>query len=98
MNNKTLCIISLIVVSYFLFLFLNGYITKINIPVLGVLQELLTIPALVVEFTLLFLTARRVIKKGFLGDTYLFTSFMSLFVGAVIIIGSVALSFLGYAV
>jgi len=95
MTNKALCLLSLLVVGYFVLLFINGYLIKIVLPLLGAIQELVTLPALVLQVALLVVAAKRLSRKGWLRDAYLLTSFSSLCVSALVTAGSLTMAFLG---
>ncbi|MEZ0607953.1 hypothetical protein ACAW74_05520 [Fibrella sp. WM1] len=98
MTNKALCLLSLLTIGYFFLLCINGYLIRLNNPLLGAIQELVTIPALALEIVLLVVAAKRLSQTGLFRDRYLLTSFSVLCLNAFFIIGSFALAFLGHAV
>ena len=69
-NSKLIFLLSLVVSIYFLFLYLNAYILRWDFVLIGVFQELLTIPVMLGELILLFFSIR-----GFILSKYLFKSY-----------------------
>lgn len=63
MKDKTLFYLSMMVVCYFAILFMNAYWLKINSPVFSFLQELLTIPVLLLQGILLVITTYKTVIK-----------------------------------
>ncbi len=63
MKDKPLLYLSLTVVCYFAILFMNTYWLKISHPVFSFLQELLTIPMLVLQAILLVIAIYKTVIK-----------------------------------
>ena len=64
--------ISIIASLFLLFIYLNSTILKLNYILIGVFQELLTIPCILIQPVLLFLSLRRFIKIKFKVKSYTF--------------------------
>ena len=68
---------ALFTVTYFGLIFLNGTFFKIENVLLGVIQELTTLPAILLQFSLLLFAIFRFAKGGFKILSYsFFTSFI----------------------
>jgi len=64
-TDKNLLQGTLISSVYFTFIYLNSTIFKFDFVLIGVFQELLTIPFLLLEFLLLFVAIKFSIRDGF---------------------------------
>ena len=64
--------ISIVASLFLLFIYLNSTILKLNYILIGVFQELLTIPCILIQPVLLFLSLRRFIKIKFKVKSYTF--------------------------
>ena len=78
--SKRLFLMSLCVIGYFCLLGLNAYIVKSNFILIGVFQELLTLPLLFIQFVLLVFSIIFVIKGNFRIKTYSFWTFLLLLI------------------
>ena len=87
-NNNQLFITSLIISGYFAFLFLNTYVIKLENVIIGVIQELVTIPALLILLFLFFFSIKRSIRDKFSIKEYSFWAFGVLFVTVIVTFGS----------
>lgn len=77
--NKSLLCISIITSMFLLLIYLNSKIFKIDFVLIGVFQELLTIPSILAQPVLLFLSLRKLISIKFKMKSYaFFTSIISL--------------------
>ena len=88
MKNKTLFHLTLAVGTYLLFLLLNAYVFKFNYTFIGVIQELVTIPVLILNAVLLGVAIKRVVANGKLKDSYLLGSSVLLLTSLTVVIGS----------
>ena len=86
-NNNQLFITSLIISGYFAFLFLNAYVIKLENVIIGVIQELVTIPALLILLFLFFFSIKRSIRDKFSIKEYSFWAFVVLFVTVIVTFG-----------
>ena len=86
-NNNQLFITSLIISGYFAFLFLNAYVIKLENVIIGVIQELVTIPALLILLFLFFFSIKRSIRDKFSIKEYSFWAFVVLFVMVIVTFG-----------
>lgn len=77
LTGKKIFFVSMGVVGYFCVLCLNANILKSDSIFMGVLQELLTLPLMLFQLVLLFLSILQCIKDKFRVTTY---SFWSLFI------------------
>jgi hypothetical protein len=80
MNSKKLFYASLVVVGYFLFLFLNAYLIKSKFVLIGVFQELITIPMLLGQLILFGFSIKYSISDKFSMKKYSTWSFIILLV------------------
>jgi hypothetical protein len=62
-TNKKVLIAGIIVTIYFSLLFLNAYVFKSKVVLIGVFQELLTIPMLLLQFVVLFFAVKKIVKN-----------------------------------
>ena len=92
LSNKLLFIVSTMVIGFFVFLYLNTYILKSNYPLISVVQELLTIPTLLIELCLFVFTIERINKNGILSDRYLLGSFVLLLLSIIFSFGPILIS------
>ncbi|RYF77893.1 MAG: hypothetical protein EOO39_02835 [Cytophagaceae bacterium] len=88
MKNRTLFFVSVAIAVYLLSLYLNGYVLKLDYVLIGVLQELLTIPVLVLLVVLFIFTIIRITRSGTLKGPYLYGAFSLLSVSLVSIVSS----------
>ena len=91
-NNKRLFFVSVFLTIYFLFLFLNAYVLGIDGTILGFLQELLTIPLLLVLLFFLLLSIDRIRKSHSPYDRYLLIACFLFSIIAISTFGSLAAS------
>ncbi len=87
-SDKNVFYISLVVVIYFIFLYVNSYIVKAEYVLIGVLQESLTIPMLIIQFILLIIVINRCISNKFDVKTYTFFAFIMLIVNSLFVLFS----------
>lgn len=87
-TNNQLLTASLVVTGFFSCLFLNAYVVKLNTPVLGAIQEMITLPFLVAQVVLFTVVSTRLPKKGSLRDLPLLASFTMLFISVTVTFGS----------
>ncbi len=88
MNNKRLFILSLIALGYFTLLFLNGYVIKSDFIIIGVIQEITTIPMLLFVLFLFYFSIKFCSENKFSLRKSSFWSFAILTCLVTIIIGS----------
>ena len=91
-EGKTLFFVSLGVVGYFCLVCLNTYIVKSDFVLIGVFQEMLTLPLLLFQLVLLVLSVINCIKDKFRIKTYSFYSFIILLVSNSYFLGSLIMS------
>ena len=87
-TSKKLFFISLAVVGYFCLLYLNGYIIKSDLFIIGVIQESLTIPLIIIQFVLLVISIFCCIKDKFHVNRYSFWSLIILLANNLFVIWS----------
>lgn len=87
-TNKKLFILSVVLVLYFLFLYLNMYVFHLEYTFIGIIQEVVTLPLLAILLLFLGLSLRRTISERFSLVTYAFWSFLLLMVCTTFTIGS----------
>ena len=92
LTSKRLLFVSLAVVGYFCLLSLNAYIIKSDFVLIGVFQELLTLPLLLLQLVLLVLSVMHCIKDKFRIKTYSLWTFLVLLISNSIFIGSIIIS------
>lgn len=89
-NAKIFFFISCGLTLYFSFLFFNFYVLKSDFVLIGVFQELLTIPLLLAQLFLLGVTLNNWRKDGFRLIGYSFWSFiMLLLMSTIMVLASV---------
>ena len=88
MKNKTIFFVSVAIVLYLLFLYLNAHVLKLNYVLIGVLQELLTIPVVFLQAALLILTIIKITRNGLLKEPYLYGSFSLLSISLFFVVSS----------
>ncbi len=88
MKNKTLFILSVTVFVYFSILLLNSYVFKWEFSLLGVFQELLTIPMLIFQVVLLIIAFKRSVKNKFAIKNLSFWSFVFMLISCLATFGS----------
>ncbi|MEZ0486907.1 hypothetical protein [Fibrella aquatica] len=86
MKNKTLFFASVAVVCYLLLLYFNAHILKFDYVLIGVLQELLTIPVMILLVVLLVIATTRIVRKDQLRGPYLYGSFSLLSISLVLVV------------
>lgn len=79
---------TLSVAGYFGLLFLNGYVIRSNFVLIGVFQELLTIPLILLQLLLLVVGAIHCVSDRFRIRTYSFWSFIILLIMNSLVFGS----------
>ncbi|WP_428655082.1 hypothetical protein [Runella sp.] len=87
-TNKKLFVFSLALVMYFLFLYLNADAFHLEYTFIGVIQEVLTLPLLVMLLLLLGLSLKRTISERFSFINYSFWSLLLLMVCVTFTVGS----------
>lgn len=87
-NIKFLFYISLVLLGYFSLLYLNGYIIKSDSFVIEFLQELLTVPMLLIELVLFFLALVLWVRDKFSVKSYSFWTFLIVFISSFFTWGS----------
>lgn len=78
--GKMFFFVSLCVVGYFCLLCLNAYVVKSDFILIGVFQELLTLPLIFFQLVLLVFSILHCLKDKFRIKTYSFWSFIVLLV------------------
>ena len=87
-NIKFLFYTSLVLLGYFSLLYLNGYVIKSDAFAIQFVQELLTVPMLLVEFILFFLALTLWIRDKFSVKHYSFWTFLIVFISSLFTWGS----------
>ena len=87
-TSKKLFFVSLGVIGYFCLLFLNAYVVKSDLILIGVFQELLTLPLMMFQLTLLVFSVLHWIKDRFRIKTYSFVSLLILLASNFFILAS----------
>jgi hypothetical protein len=94
--SKGFFFVSLGVVGYFCFLWLNAYVIHLDfykdVSILGFFGEILTLPLLLFQLVLLVLSIIYCIKDKFRLKTYSFLSFLILLVSNVYFLGNLLVS------
>lgn len=72
--SKVIFLFSILTTLFFTFLFLNDCCIKSDFVLIGVVQELFTIPCLLLQPTLLFIVLLKIFKGNHQGKTYLLFS------------------------
>ncbi len=85
-NAKTFFYLSCILILYFGFLFLNTYVTHFTFVLIGVFQELLTFPLLLLQVFLVCITFTNWRKEQFKFKGYSFWSFLMLIITSLVMI------------
>lgn len=93
-NSKTLFYISLIIAGYFVLLCINAYIIKSERVLIGIIQEMLTIPMLIIQIFSFFLSIKYCIKNKFRIKEYSFAAFSILLVSNLSTLGSLVINIL----
>jgi len=91
---KILFFVSLGVIGYFCLLCLNTYIIKSDFVLIGVFQELLTLPLLLVQLALFILSIIHSINDKFRFNSYSLWTFLILLVSNSIFLGSLIISWI----
>jgi hypothetical protein len=79
---------SLLLIAYFGFLFLNTYVLKFDYTLIGVFQEILTIPLMLFTLLLLFFSVRNFVSNRYVLKSYAFLSTILLMSVVAITFGS----------
>lgn len=87
-TNKNILIAAIMVALYFAILFSNTYIFKSDAVLIGVFQEVLTIPMLILQFVVLFLAVKKMIESKTLHDLRLLCASMLMLASVVVTLGS----------
>ena len=90
---KILFYVSLCVIGYFCLLCMNAYIIKSNFFLIGVLQEILTLPLLFIQFVLLFVSMQYCFNDKFKIKSYSLWTFILLLISNFYFLGSFIISF-----
>ncbi len=93
-SNKNLFYFSLLTAGYFILLCVNAYIIKSDFILIGVLQELLTLPMLIIQLFLFLISIKHCIKDKFRIRQYSFWAFSILLVGNLSTLGSLIITIL----
>lgn len=91
-TNKRLFFTSIMLAAYFSFLYLNAYVFKSRNVLIGVVQEMITLPILVVLVFFLGLAIQRFIDERFGGTMYLSAALIVLLITTGFIICSFVMS------
>ena len=91
-TSEKLFFVSLAVVGYFCLLCLNAYVIKSSFVLIGVFQELLTLPLLLFQLVLLVLSIMHCINDKFRIKTYSLWTFLILLISNSIFLGSIIIS------
>ncbi len=95
-NEKKLFYLSFCIAGYFLLLCLNTYIIKSNFILIGVFQELLTIPMLIVLLLVFILSVKYSVDDKFRMNKYSFWTFLTSIVTILLTFGSLFLVIFKY--
>ncbi len=88
-SSKNLFFFSLGIAEYFMFLCLNTYLIKSEHLLVGIMQETCTIPMLVIQLFLLFLSLNYCIKDKFRIMKYSFWAFLISIISNLLTLGSI---------
>ena len=88
LTNQKLLLTSITLGVYFSILFVNAYGIKIETTLFGVIQQILTIPFLVILCFVCVISIRRVMKEGLFSNVYLLFALVFSSVTAIIVLGS----------
>lgn len=86
--GKRFFFVSLGVVGYFCVLCLNAYVVKSDFIFIGIFQEMLTLPLVLLQSVLLVFSVLRCMKDKFRVKTYSFWSFILLSASNLFVINS----------
>ncbi len=92
--NKNLFYFRLLTAGYFILLCVNAYIIKSECILIGIIQELLTIPMLLIQIFLFILSIKYCIKNKFRIKEYTFWAFPILLVSNSFTLGSLIITIL----
>jgi len=87
-TNKQLFYLSVIIGLYFSLLFINTYVFQFDFLALGILQEVLTLPLLLLQLILLVFSFLRIYRNKFSSFGYGLWSFLILIAYSLLTIGS----------
>jgi len=82
--NKLVFLLSILISFFFFFLFLNSYLFNLDFIIIGVFQELLTIPFMIGELLLLICSIIGFAYDKFLLKSYAFSSIILLIVNIIL--------------
>ncbi len=85
-NAKTFFYLACAATAYFGFLLLNAYVTRFEYVLLGVFQELLTIPFMILQLFLLVMTINNWRKEGFQLQGYSFLAVIILILSSAVLV------------
>ncbi|MFD1162946.1 hypothetical protein [Hwangdonia seohaensis] len=86
--DKVIFCASVITSAFLLFIYLNSTVFKLNFVLIGVFQELLTIPSILAQPILLFLSLRRLIRIKFKVKSYVFCASIVSLITTILTFGS----------
>ena len=92
-KDKSMFLASLVISLYVFLLYFNTYILCWNFVLIGVLQEMLTLPTMLLELVLLFFTVKEFIFNKFHLKSYSFATLIILLVNIILTWGSLLPSF-----
>jgi hypothetical protein len=85
-NSKTFFYLACAATVYFGFLLLNAYVTRFTSVLIGIFQELLTIPFIMLQLILLLMTFNNWRKESFQLHGYSFLAFLILITSSVVLV------------
>ena len=88
-TSKRLFFVSLAVAGYFCLLCLNAYVVRSDFVLIGVFQELLSLPLLLFQLALLFFSIMHCVKEKFRIKTYSLWTFLILLISNSFFLGSI---------
>jgi hypothetical protein len=87
-NDKNLFLVSLMIALFFTFLYLNHYYFKIDFVLIGVFQELLTLPTMVFQVVLLVIATMNFVSNKYALKPYSILSMGILLTSSILTWGS----------
>ena len=91
-TDKIIFYISIITSTFLLLIYLNSTVFKIDFVLIGVFQELLTIPSILVQPIILFLSLRRFIRIKFKLKSYVFCALILSLITTILTFGSLIIA------
>lgn len=91
-TDKSILYISIFTSVFLLFIYLNSTVFKMNFVLIGVFQEMLTIPSLLIQPVILFLSLRKFIRIKFNVKSYAFCVSILSLITMILTWGSIILS------